>query len=76
MFHVLGLSFFFFRLDYLQVSEPSESSEPHVWRFCGTNITSPLISKGHTLKLHFKSDATVSNKGFKINYRLLGMLIF
>ena len=67
---------FSFRLDSLLITEPSESAKSPGWKLCGTNIPPSLISKGHILKLHFKSDATISDKGFKINYNLIGMLLF
>lgn len=56
------------RFDYLEIRNGGEASSPLVGRFCGTSIPRNIISHGHVMFLRFKSDRSMSAKGFEIFY--------
>ncbi|XP_066300712.1 uncharacterized protein [Branchiostoma lanceolatum] len=41
-------------------------------RFCGSTVPGPLITSGNTALLHFRSDTSVTGKGFELKWNLDG----
>ncbi|KAL8573023.1 hypothetical protein ACOMHN_010453 [Nucella lapillus] len=54
--------------DYLEIRNGGLSTSPLVGRFCGTTITSPLVSHSNTMWLRFVSDNSRPYSGFRIVY--------
>ncbi|XP_063261858.1 tolloid-like protein 2 isoform X3 [Prinia subflava] len=56
------------KYDYVEVrSELASDSKLH-GKFCGSEKPEVITSYGNSLRLEFKSDNTVSKKGFKVHY--------
>ncbi|RWS11455.1 cubilin-like protein, partial [Dinothrombium tinctorium] len=54
--------------DFLEIRNGQYYDSPLVGKFCGTTITKYIVSHSNALYLQFKSDDTVSSKGFEIYY--------
>ena len=62
------------KYDYLEIvdnwndsiSTGNKSDDSQIIRKCGTDIPSPFTSKGNKVKLRFKTDSSVFEKGFKL----------
>ncbi|NXU61493.1 TLL2 protein, partial [Horornis vulcanius] len=64
----LFLSWQVCKYDYVEVrSELASDSKLH-GKFCGSEKPEVITSYGNNLRLEFKSDNTVSKKGFKVHY--------
>ena len=56
-----------FSADWLAVHDGASASAPMLGnRMCGDIIPSPIVSTGNRLYLHFHSDPTRNNTGYKI----------
>ncbi|XP_035273212.1 cubilin [Anguilla anguilla] len=51
--------------DYVDVYDSA-----HLGRFCGGKTPSPVVSTGNTMVIRFKTDSSLSRKGFDATYRL------
>ncbi|CAG2112441.1 unnamed protein product, partial [Medioppia subpectinata] len=56
------------RFDFLEIRNGREERSPLIGSFCGKTIPQTITSHGHVLYLRFKSDRTMSAKGFEITY--------
>lgn len=64
----LFLSWQVCKYDYVEVrSELASDSKLH-GKFCGSEKPEVITSYGNNMRLEFKSDNTVSKKGFKVHY--------
>lgn len=64
----LSLSWQVCKYDYVEVrSELASDSKLH-GKFCGSEKPEVITSHGNNMRLEFKSDNTVSKKGFKVHY--------
>ena len=57
-----------FRYDYLRIYDGSSNQSPMLGRYCGSSIPPSLISSSNEMFIHFKSDGSVNDKGFRIEY--------
>ena len=57
--------------DTLSIYHDSHDEQNLIGVYCGTEIPEQFISDGRTLYLHFKSDSTVTSKGFHASYYFL-----
>lgn len=56
------------RFDFLEIRNGREERSPLIGQFCGSTIPRTITSHGHVLYLRFKSDRSMSAKGFEITY--------
>ena len=55
--------------DYLEIVDgKNENSENRFEKFCGTDVPGSLISSGNQLIIKFKSDYSITSKGFEVYY--------
>ncbi|KAG9485101.1 hypothetical protein GDO78_008281 [Eleutherodactylus coqui] len=72
----ISLQFEFFELegndvckyDYVEVHSIFKTDTKLHGRFCGSEKPEVITSQGNTIRLEFKSDNTVSKRGFKVNF--------
>ena len=56
-----------FSADWLAIHDGASASAPILGnRMCGDIIPSPIVSTGNELYLHFHSDPTRNNRGYKM----------
>jgi len=41
-------------------------------KFCGNTLPNAVISTGNTMKLEFVSDSSVTKRGFRVYYQVIG----
>lgn len=58
----------FYSYDYVEIYDGSEELSDKLGRFCGSRSLSPFVSTGNELLIKFRSDDTVSWKGFLATY--------
>ncbi|XP_071443305.1 cubilin [Hetaerina americana] len=56
------------RFDYVQIHNGNSENSPLMARLCGVNVPRPYLSTGNTMMIQFKTDASVSGKGFHLRY--------
>ncbi|XP_074652971.1 cubilin-like [Tubulanus polymorphus] len=54
-------------MDYLELKEGS-SDGALIGKYCGRSLPSPFASKGEKLWVHFKSDRSVADRGFRLEW--------
>ena len=54
--------------DYLEIFDGGSTNSPTVGKFCGDNKPKELISTSSSLYFKFRSDGSVSKKGFQLSY--------
>ncbi|TMS22780.1 Ovochymase-2 [Larimichthys crocea] len=54
--------------DFVQVYDGSNAGSSLLGKFCGGTMPKPLESSGNTMVIRFKSDNTLTSKGFKATY--------
>ncbi|XP_061421245.1 bone morphogenetic protein 1-like [Lethenteron reissneri] len=72
----ISLQFEFFELegndvckyDYVEIRSGLSSESKLHGKFCGTELPDVITSQNNNLRLEFKSDNTVSKKGFKVHF--------
>ncbi|UYV64840.1 BMP1 [Cordylochernes scorpioides] len=75
--HRVSLRFLTFELeqeqecsyDLVAVYDGGEESAPLLGRFCGNKLPPEVVSTGFALMLRFRTDDTITNKGFSAAYR-------
>ncbi|KAF5928885.1 hypothetical protein HPG69_012457, partial [Diceros bicornis minor] len=66
-FHSFGIEYSSeCRHDFLEVRNGSGSSSPLLGVYCGTLLPNPIFSQNNQLYLRFKTDSTVSSRGYEI----------
>ncbi|XP_068113667.1 tolloid-like protein 2 isoform X1 [Hyperolius riggenbachi] len=58
----------FCKYDYVEIRSGLSSESKLHGRYCGTETPEVITSQGNSIRLEFKSDNTVSKKGFKVNF--------
>lgn len=56
------------KYDYIEVRSGLASDSKLHGKFCGSEKPEVITSYGNNMRLEFKSDNTVSKKGFKVHY--------
>lgn len=56
------------KYDYVEVRSGLASDSKLHGKFCGSEKPEVITSYGNNMRLEFKSDNTVSKKGFKVHY--------
>ena len=59
-----------FRYDFLEVHEGRNEETPLVGRYCGNSLPPDYVSSGNEVYIRFKTDHSVSGRGFRIQYDL------
>nr|XP_023417709.1 cubilin [Cavia porcellus] len=54
--------------DFLEIRNGSDSTSPLLGMYCGTLLPNPIFSQSNTLYLRFKSDDTISGRGYEITW--------
>jgi len=54
--------------DFVEVFDGEDEAARKLGRFCGTRAPQTIVSSGPALRLQFRSDDTVSFKGFVAEY--------
>ncbi|KAK0053231.1 tolloid-like protein 2 [Biomphalaria pfeifferi] len=57
--------------DYVKVFDGNTSVSGSIGQYCGNNPPLPLRSSGQSLYVHFRSDYSVSGRGFKAQFATL-----
>ena len=61
------------QFDWLQIHDGRDSSSPIIGsKMCGSTIPNNIVSSENNLHLRFRSDHSVPEKGFNINYQVAG----
>ncbi|XP_028288640.1 cubilin [Parambassis ranga] len=56
------------RFDFVEIRDGATSSSPLLGTFCGTNIPPRLQSTQRSMYVRFKTDSSISNRGFEAAY--------
>ncbi|KAJ8307340.1 hypothetical protein KUTeg_015424, partial [Tegillarca granosa] len=56
------------RYDYVQIRNGDSRDSPLIGKYCGTTLPAPITSSGEHLWLNFRSDYSVANNGFRLEY--------
>ena len=67
-------SYLLYRYDYLEIYDGGDEVSDKIGRFCGVRSFAPFVSSGRELLLKFRSDDTVSWKGFLAQYYVVDPL--
>ncbi|XP_005387022.1 PREDICTED: cubilin [Chinchilla lanigera] len=54
--------------DFLEIRNGSDSSSPLLGLYCGALLPNPVFSQSNTLYLRFKSDSSISGRGYGITW--------
>lgn len=57
--------------DFVEIYKGNNTQSERLFRKCGSEVPLPVSSIGPIL-VHFVTDITVSDKGFRINYKISG----
>ncbi|KAJ8306835.1 hypothetical protein KUTeg_014919 [Tegillarca granosa] len=54
--------------DFLELRNGDSRDSPLIGKYCGTTLPAPITSSGEHLWLNFRSDYSVANNGFRLEY--------
>ncbi|XP_060075561.1 cubilin-like [Ylistrum balloti] len=54
--------------DYVEVRDGSDENSRLFSRYCGTSIPSPLTSSGNVMFIEFRTDGSIHNRGFRVEW--------
>ncbi|XP_030055456.1 cubilin isoform X1 [Microcaecilia unicolor] len=73
--HTISLFFNAFNLeahlncyDFLEVRNGSDANSPSLGKYCGAALPNPIFPKNRALYLRFKSDSSISHRGYEITW--------
>ncbi|KAG8443219.1 hypothetical protein GDO86_011865 [Hymenochirus boettgeri] len=73
--HSISLFFNAFRLealstcsDFLEVRNGSDPESPLIGKYCGTTLPNPIFPKHNVLRLFFRSDIVINDRGYEITW--------
>ena len=65
-------SFPFFSYDSLTIYDGGSSVSPILGKYCGASIPQSQISSSNEIFIHFESDGSITETGFKLEYNPIG----